>query len=79
MLNLVWRYLLNLIIWAFDESLNVLRGGDPGESISVAAAKARKQGKPWGCKMCKILDVIFRKDHCTDALKNFGQHSLWGD
>lgn len=79
MLDLLKRYFLNFLIWLLDEGLNTLRGGDPGETISVAAAKARLQGKPWGCKLCKFLAVLLRGDHCTKALNNFGKHSLWGD
>jgi hypothetical protein len=78
MLRLLWQYVLNWIIFLFDQSFNTLRGGDPGESISVAAAKAQLAGKPWGCRTCKVLAVIFRGDHCAAALAKFGKHSLWG-
>jgi hypothetical protein len=78
MLNLVWQYIFNWIIFLFDQSLNTLRGGDPGESVSVAAANARNAGKKWGCVLCNILAVILRGDHCTKALAKFGKHSLWG-
>lgn len=70
-------YLLNWLIW-LDEGINTLRGGDPGQSLSVASAIARNQGKTWGCIFCKFLNAI-SKDHCDKALKNEGNHSLWGD
>jgi hypothetical protein len=79
MLNLLKNYLVNLLMWLLDEGANTLRGGDPGETISVAAAKARNQGKPWGCVLCRFLAMLLRDDHCTKALNNFGHHSLWGD
>jgi hypothetical protein len=78
MLRLVWQYIMNWIIFLFDQSLNTLRGGDPGESISVAAAKAQLAGVRWGCVLCKILAKLLRDDHCTASLAKFGKHSLWG-
>jgi hypothetical protein len=79
MLDLLKQYLANWVLFLFDQSLNTLRGGDPGESISVAAAKARLENKKWGCVLCDLLAWILRTDHCTKALNNFGKHSLWGD
>jgi hypothetical protein len=77
MLRLAWQYFMNWIL-LLDEFANTLRGGDPGESLSVAAANAQVAGKRWGCVACKVLAVIFRTDHCAKALANFGKHSLWG-
>lgn len=79
MLNLFWRYILNLVIWFLDEGLNTLRGGDPGETISVAAARNRNAGGRWGCVLCRVLGLLLRTDHCTNALNNWGKHSLWKD
>lgn len=50
-----------------DEFGNAVTGGDPGETISSRAAKARNNGRAWGCVLCKFLNV-FQKDHCTEAL-----------
>lgn len=78
MMQMLWRYLMNYILF-MDQFFNLIRGGDPGESISVAAAKARNQEVIWGCVLCKALGWILRTDHCSKALANFGKHSLWGD
>lgn len=78
MLHLILQYLMNLALLLLDELPNTLRGGDPGESISVAAAKARNANIKWGCYLCKLLAWILRDDHCSKALANFGKHSLWG-
>ena len=40
------RYLWNLLL-AFDEFVNALAGGDPRETISSRAAKARRRGRKW--------------------------------
>lgn len=59
-------YGFNLAV-AFDEFGNALTGGDPGETISSRSAKARNEGRAWGCVMCKFLN-IFQTDHCDKAL-----------
>lgn len=59
-------YWLNLLV-ALDELGNALTGGDPGETISSRAAKARNEGREWGCLLCRLLDWI-QNDHCKDAL-----------
>ena len=65
-MNPILRYLLNLLI-LLDESANTLTGGSPNETISERAAKARKEGKKWGCVLCRWLDRI-NPGHCDDAL-----------
>jgi len=77
MLTYLWQYLTNWLLW-LDEGFNTLRGGDPGESLSVAAAVAQGEGKHWGCILCGLLGMI-RKNHCASALANERKHSLWGD
>lgn len=37
------------------------------QSISERAAKARRDGKKWGCVVCDFLDV-FDKAHCAKQL-----------
>lgn len=71
------QYLMNWLIW-LDEGINTLRGGDPGESLSVAAGVARNNGRTWGCVLCKLLNLI-QRNHCDRALNRRGHHSLWGD
>jgi hypothetical protein len=61
------RYFLRVAI-ALDQLGNAILGGDPDETISSRAAKARARGAGWGCVLCKILDAVHR-DHCTKALE----------
>lgn len=61
----IWRVLVG-----FDRFLNGLRGGNPAYTISQDAARARKDGKLWGCILCKILDW-FDKDHCTKSMRGY--------
>lgn len=52
---------------AYDQFLNATANGDPDETISSRAGKARDEGKAWGCILCKwFLDRI-EKDHCSKA------------
>ena len=60
------QYLLNWLLW-LDEGGNTLTGGDPGETISSRAAKARAEGRRWGCVLCRFLDWV-QKDHCATSL-----------
>lgn len=60
------RFLINLLLM-LDETGNTLTGGSPNETISERAAKARNNGKRWGCILCSILDRI-QANHCNNAL-----------
>jgi hypothetical protein len=62
------QYLWNLLI-LIDETANTLTGGDPGETVSSRAGKAMKEGKAWGCILCRFLD-LFQKDHCIISINN---------
>lgn len=61
------RWLWNVLI-AIDQFGNALAGGDPDETISSRAAKAKVNGRPWGCVLCKVLDWV-QPDHCDKALE----------
>ncbi len=63
------RFGLNILVW-FDEGLNTLTGGDPGETVSSRAEKARLNGRKWGCALCWFLDKI-QKNHCKIALEKY--------
>ncbi|TCK87376.1 hypothetical protein [Paraburkholderia sp. BL9I2N2] len=65
-MNPILRYLLNLLI-LLDQAGNTLAGGSPNETISERAAKARNEGKEWGCVLCKVLNWI-NPGHCDNAL-----------
>lgn len=66
-----WNILVNL-----DQTGNTLTGGDPDETISSRAAKAKAAGKTWGKYMCKFLS-FFDKGHCEKSIeKDEGKDSL---
>lgn len=65
-MNPILRYLLNWLI-LLDQAGNTLTGGSPNETISERAAKARNEGKEWGCVLCKALNWI-NPGHCDNAL-----------
>jgi hypothetical protein len=65
-MNPILRYLLNLLI-LLDQAGNTLTGGSPNETISERAAKARNEGKEWGCVLCRVLNWI-NPGHCDNAL-----------
>jgi len=56
------------ILISIDQLGNTLTGGDPDETISSRAGKARREGKWWGCQLCRFLD-LFQKDHCEKSLE----------
>lgn len=65
---------------------NSLAGGDPLETISSRSAKARLEGRKWGCLMCSLLGwaatIIAGKptDHCAESLqKNEGSRAVIPD
>lgn len=60
------QYLLNWAIW-LDEGLNVLTGGDPGETLSSRAGKAQRNGRKWACVLCRFLD-FFNRNHCQNSI-----------
>jgi len=66
---------MNLKKWGFnalvsiDQLVNSLFGGDPDETISSRAAKAKRDGKPWGRHMCRMLHW-FDKGHCEKSIEH---------
>ncbi len=48
---------------AFDQLANAAANGDPDETISSRAGKARQMGRRWGCVLCKLLDEL-DPGHC---------------
>lgn len=51
---------------AHDQLANAAANGDPDETISSRADRARGEGKRWGCVLCRVLDWI-SKDHCRKS------------
>lgn len=67
MIRAMLRIPYNLFV-AYDQVLNVLLLGEPHETVSLRSAKARDQGKRWGCILCRLLDRIHRA-HCDKVLE----------
>jgi hypothetical protein len=61
-------YGLNIAI-SLDEFGNAITGGDPGETISSRAGKARAQGQKWACVLCKVLAWITATNHCAESVE----------
>lgn len=49
---------------AHDQLANAAANGDPDETISSRADRAQREGRPWGCILCRALD-LFQKNHCA--------------
>lgn len=60
-------YFLRILI-SIDQLANTILGGNEDETISSRAAKAKLQGKRWGCVLCKLLDK-FDKNHCDKSIE----------
>lgn len=60
------RWLHNVLV-AFDQFWNTVFGGDPDETVSSRAGKARHRNRV-ADTLCRILDR-FDQDHCEDAIE----------
>mgnify|MGYP001550900627 CR=1 FL=1 len=52
---------------AHDQLANAAANGNPDETISSRANRARIEGRRWGCILCRLLDAIDPPDHCKRA------------
>lgn len=52
---------------AISQLLNVILNGNPDESVSSRAWKARAKGKRWGKIAVPLIDAVFGKGHCQAA------------
>lgn len=52
-----------------DQLGNTATNGNPDETISSRAARARRRGRIWGCVLCGILDRI-DNNHCENTLES---------
>lgn len=48
---------------AFDRVFNVAANGSERETLSSRAERARREGRAWGCWLCRVLDRL-EPDHC---------------
>lgn len=72
------KYFWNLLI-AIDQMANTILMGDPQETISSRADKAMREGKQWGCILCKFLSMI-QKNHCQKSIEpNAGSNAVIPD
>lgn len=51
---------------AHDQLANAAANGDPDETISSRADRARGEGRHWGCVLCRLLDWI-DPQHCQKS------------
>lgn len=66
-MRFIGQYLMN-VLRLLDQAINCLiLFGAPDETISERAAKARNNGREWGCILCRFLDWV-SPGHCDDAL-----------
>lgn len=63
----IGKYFWNILV-SLDQLVNTLLGGDPDETISSRAAKAKLNNKKWGCLLCKLLDRI-DPNHCDKYIE----------
>lgn len=61
------KWFWNVLI-AIDQFFNAVFGGDPDETISSRAHKAKLKGKIWGCALCKFLHWI-DENHCPESVE----------
>lgn len=66
------RYFWNLLIW-LTQTLNVFTGGDPDETLSSRAGKARRRGSWFGTLLANVIDKIFSylgdDNHCEKSIE----------
>lgn len=79
------NYALNAAL-GLDQFCNSLAGGDPRETISSRADKARTEDQVWGCVLCAFLGWVATMlagkpvDHCAESLEpNFGSEAVIPD
>lgn len=51
------------IALGFDRVGNAMSGGIDGEYLSARANRVRKEGRRWGCILCRLVDRI-QPGHC---------------
>ena len=74
----MWKYFWNILVW-LSQGLNTIgRGGDPDETLSSAAGKAKHLGHWWGCVLCWFLDKVDRR-HCEKSIEpDEGEEWVYG-
>ena len=62
------KWIWNILI-AIDQLGNALFAGDPQETISSRAGKARNADKVWGKALCPVLDWL-DPEHCISSIND---------
>lgn len=55
------------ILVSYDWLVNAAANDDERQPISARAAKAKRDGKRWGCWVCKLLDYV-DPGHCNNNI-----------
>jgi hypothetical protein len=62
-----------------DQWVNTWFGGDPDETISSRAGKAKEKGRNWAIGLCGALDLV-DEDHCETSInREDGKDQLFED
>ena len=70
------KWAWNILI-SFDRFVNALAGGDPEETVSSRAGKARNADKAWGKALCPVLDWLDPL-HCATSIDHTeGDDAVW--
>ena len=59
---------------AISRTGNAAMNGNPRETISSRAHRARSRERAWACRLCRLLDWL-DPNHCQDAAENDHQPS----
>lgn len=67
------RWAWNILI-ALDQLANAIAGGDPAETVTDRAARARRRGAWWAVALCAVLHAL-DDGHCDPPSPN--RASAW--
>lgn len=76
-LKLVLRYARRVLV-ATDQWVNVVSGGEVGETISYRLAVAERHGTRLGKCGCWVL-ALFQREHCAITYANASRDRIIGD
>lgn len=73
-LRMAWAIITNpprawTIALAYDRLGNAAANDDTVQTVSSRAEKARRAGKRWGCRLCRLLDQL-DPGHCERSLES---------
>lgn len=74
-------YLFNIFVLV-TTTINVITGGDPGETLSSRMGKGKLKGKPVHTLLSRVIDLAFemifdQRDHCVRSIqRDEGKHAL---